>query len=317
MPAMGLDSRDYMVEDEDEASRAGGPSVVTRLIVINIIVFVLWQITPLRAFMDQHFRISFDGLAQRKQVWTLVTAALSHQELMHLFWNCLFLYLCGRIIEELRGGRALAGTYLLGAIGGGLGHAAMTSAMGHPEIPALGASGAVMATLAFATVPAPHQRLMVLGLVPVPRWGVAAAYVVGDLVADAREAVAGAGATGIAHGAHLGGALTGLVFVLLALRRREPKALREAPAGGRGSRARQAGAFERLRGMISPRPRLRVLPPLERVPGDGDEPLVEGVDPATAERVDDLLRKIHDGGITSLTPEEKSFLERASSRYRK
>jgi hypothetical protein len=85
--------------------------------------------------------------------------------------------------------------------------------LGEPNIPSLGASGAIMGVLASALFMFPHGRVVMFywilfkpGTFEVPLWGVALFYLGGDLLSGMF-----ASGTGVAHFAHLGGALGGFM----------------------------------------------------------------------------------------------------------
>ena len=91
----------------------------------------------------------------------------------------------------------------------------------HADVPSIGASGAIMGVLGAAMYMFPHGRIDVLyyfgiwwhGFWEAPMWGIACIY----LGLDVLEALIFAGADGVGHLAHLGGAAGG-ILVCLALR---------------------------------------------------------------------------------------------------
>lgn len=78
--------------------------------------------------------------------WRLLTAPLLHANLNHLISNGVVLAVIGFMLEPLIGPRWFAGLYGAGAIGGGL----CSILLNAPDIPAVGASGAIMGVLAGA-----------------------------------------------------------------------------------------------------------------------------------------------------------------------
>ena len=70
----------------------------------------------------------------------------------------------------------------------------------------LGFSGAVMGVGSLAACLFPHQKLLLYGVVPVPFWLLIGGYFVYD------GYFLGSQNTGVAHGGHLGGLVTGLLF---------------------------------------------------------------------------------------------------------
>jgi membrane associated rhomboid family serine protease len=84
------------------------------------------------------------GLRRGNSWWTLLSAAFLHGGVLHFLSNAWFLWLSGATIEDRWGRRLFAGFYLLAAVVSGLTHRLLTSA---PDVPLIGASGAVAATM--------------------------------------------------------------------------------------------------------------------------------------------------------------------------
>src|SRR4051812_43558635 len=105
-PRVGLEKREYMREPRDPGLRGRWAiaNVGTKIIVLNVIVFVLWQFAP-TAFMRDHFLVSWSGLFEHGRVWTLLTAAFSHQGVWHLAWNMIYLLWFGDELEQIYGRR--------------------------------------------------------------------------------------------------------------------------------------------------------------------------------------------------------------------
>lgn len=280
-------------------------SLTTKLIVLNALVFVAWQVPPIQQLMLEQFTVSWDGLVSGR-VWTLLTSEVSHSDLFHLLFNMVALGFVGRIVEEAWGAKNALALYLFAAVLASLGHVGLMLAWHTPGVPAIGASGAVMAFVIVAALLEPMRRVTLVPLpFSFPIWGVAVAYVLFDLLGAMSGKIEVFGVK-LAHGGHLGGAVAGALWKLLDLRPfRTHRAIVVGPS-----------LLERVRRAWRARsqPRLRVLPPLPPEP-EPVEP--SGLDAATAERVDDLLRKINKEGIQALTAEERAFLEKASLRYRK
>ncbi len=306
---MGVDRRDYM-QPRDAGARGwwAVASVSHRLIILNIVVFVLWQLPGLRDFMSDQFTVSWQGLFGAGRLWTPLTAAFSHQGLWHLFWNMLFLHWFGPDLEQLYGRRNFLLLYLHGGLVSSLAHVTWERGWGH-DVPAIGASGAVMAVVVVTALFYPTRPIWVW-FISVPLWLLATLKLLGDFSGLMH------GGDGTAHGAHLGGALAGFLFWWLDLRLFASPGQRESD---RPMWPRLGALFTRLRMAW----RWRWRPGLSGAGGAGGgegatiTPLRPRVDLDTAARVDDLLRKISQGGMASLTPEELEFLKQASGQYRR
>ncbi len=219
------------------------------IIGLNIAVFLAWQaavLSPaLELFMFENFLVSSTHLAHG-HVWTLVTAAFSHNEIWHLAINMFVLWSFGVVLEHLWGTRTFVTFYLTAAVVASLCHCAVSSfLMGSPDIPALGASGAVSGLLLAYAFHFPRSKILLFGIVPVPALVGVLGFVGIDLwglFAQTRG-----GGLPIGHGAHLGGALAGALMFFFYLRERYRI---PAPAPATTVRALdpdEAREFERIR----------------------------------------------------------------------
>lgn len=194
--------------------------VVKFIIALNIVVFLLWK-TPSEdvfLFMAQNFLVSWDALAQGR-IWTLVTSVFSHNLLFHLLINMFVLQSFGRVLEMHFNARSFLKFYLLAGIIASLSHALVSAwILGRPDLPALGASGAVAGVMMLFSLMYPRERILIFAIIPVPAlWG-AFAFVALDIWGLVAQS--SGGGLPIGHGAHLGGAFTGAVYYFLVRRRR-------------------------------------------------------------------------------------------------
>jgi membrane associated rhomboid family serine protease len=194
--------RVYRVRPEPATSRA-----LLGLIAANVAVFALWVLGGRHnAFLSANFLVSDDRVLTGR-VWTLLTSEFSHTDPMHLLFNMLALWVFGRDVEQVIGSARFIGLYLAGAVAASVAHV-VWNLIGAHGVPALGASGAVMAIAVVFGGLFPTRTLMVNFFVPVP-----AAIAVGIYVLlDVAGVIGGGGAT--AHAAHLGGAAVGLAYWL-------------------------------------------------------------------------------------------------------
>jgi membrane associated rhomboid family serine protease len=225
---------------------------VSIIIGLNVLVFLAWQAASYSPrifdFMTENFLVSTFHL-EHLHVWTLVTAAFSHNELWHLAINMFVLWSFGTVLEHLWGTRVFVLVYLAAAVVASVSHCAVSSfIIGKDNIPALGASGAVSGLLLAYALHFPRHRILLFGIVPVPALAGVLAFVGLDLwglIAQGRG-----GGLPIGHGAHLGGALAGALIYYLYLRATYPTpAVRQSrPPSGAASLTRdEAREFERIR----------------------------------------------------------------------
>jgi membrane associated rhomboid family serine protease len=186
---------------------------------------------------------------------TLVTAMFLHSGWLHIIGNMLFLWIYGDNVEHRLGHVGYLGTYLGTGAAATLAYAAfLPEAAGYT--PLVGASGAISGVLGcyFVWFPRNKVRLLV-ALLPiyVDVWRVNARVVLGIYVVIDNLVpllVAPAEASGVAHGAHLGGFLAGAVLAVVVDRlgvrghrsRGERELGRDGRAPAQAAAARDLGA---------------------------------------------------------------------------
>jgi membrane associated rhomboid family serine protease len=133
--------------------------------------------------------------------WQLLTYALLHGDMVHLFFNMLGLWMFGSEIERLWGGRRYTHFLVACILAAALVQLIVTFLTGS-KVPTVGASGALFGLLLAFGMLFPNRTIMPL-FPPIPMKARTFVFVFGGL-----ELVMGfLGRTGIAHFAHLGGML--------------------------------------------------------------------------------------------------------------
>ena len=177
--------------------------VVKQLIIINAIIFIGLSL-PITAQFKEYFILFPPGSAYFKPI-QLVTHMFNHANMSHLFFNMLGLYFFGPMIERIWGPKKFLFYYLFCGFGAMVLHLILGG-----NSPVLGASGAISGVvLAFAMM-FPNVQIMLL-IPPIP---MKAKYMV--LLFLGFDLFMGLGnfSDGIAHFAHLGGALFGFLLIL-------------------------------------------------------------------------------------------------------
>lgn len=192
--------------------------VVKFIILLNTVVFLLWQFEETYSLMPEHFLVSYQALVEGRY-WTLLGSAFSHNMLLHFFINMYVLQSFGGFLERYLGSGSFFLFYVVAGAMGSLCHA-LTSAffLHQPTLPALGASGAVAGVILVFSLLFPREKILLLGFIPLPAI-VGALLFMGFDIWGLYAQSTGSGLP-IGHGAHLGGALTGLIYYLLFLRPR-------------------------------------------------------------------------------------------------
>lgn len=167
--------------------------------------------------MTDHFLVSWTALKDGRY-WTLLTSAFSHYLLLHLFINMYVFMGFGTAVEMALGTWPFVKFYLVAGVLSSLCHVLLsTFFLGQPDMGALGASGAVSGVIVVFSLLFPQEKVFLFGLIPMPAiWGalLAVGLDLWGLIAQKT-----AYSLPIGFGAHLGGALTGLLYYLLFLRR--------------------------------------------------------------------------------------------------
>jgi membrane associated rhomboid family serine protease len=143
--------------------------------------------------------------------WQLVTYGLMHGSLTHLFFNALGLFQFGAALEQTWGSKRYAYFLLICVIGAGLIQLGVATfdLTGQGPYPTVGISGGIYGLLVGYAMYYPNQRIMLL-LPPIPMK--ARTFVIVFAVIEMILGVTGT-RTGIAHFAHLGGALFGWLII--------------------------------------------------------------------------------------------------------
>lgn len=209
------------------------PQVTKNLLIINVLFFAgtyvaeLYNI-DLTDILGLHFFLASDFRA-----YQLFTYMFMHGSVMHILFNMFAVWMFGRIMENAMGPKRYLFYYIVCGLGAGLiqelvqyiqyanaGYAAYDSAnLGGVIVPmsdylnrwtTVGASGSVYGILLSFGMTFPEERMFVM---PIPFPIKAKYYVVGFAALELIYGMGGSG-DGVAHFAHLGGMLFGLLLLL-------------------------------------------------------------------------------------------------------
>ena len=281
-------------------------SMLVRLILINIAVFVLLRLILLGAML---FHFPNDGivgwigmpcdlrvLAHRP--WTVLTYMFAHFDWMHILFNMLWLYWLGRIFMEFFSPKQLTGLYLLGGFGGAILYLVVYQFLPH-NAPLVGASAAVIAIVVATAVYTPDYKIGLLFLGEVSIKWVAIATIAIDLLSLESQNAGGSIA-------HIGGAIVGALY---ALRIKH----------GRDITRPLNSVIDGIVGLFSGRT-IKLSKFGKPIQGkahdinDNDSRANRPADTVSEEELDTILKKIKAAGYDALSDAEKDKLFKASRR---
>ncbi|MCS7229513.1 MAG: rhomboid family intramembrane serine protease [Candidatus Kryptonium sp.] len=264
------------------------PPAIKYFIIINVIVYLLLVIfglnfrvagVPLYLYVYRYFALNpvGDGF----QIWQLITYMFIHDPkgIFHILFNMLMLWMFGTEIENLWGTRRFLVYYFTSGIGAGIAHLIFAPLFGQIG-PVVGASGAIYGVMIAFAVMFPDRYIFLYFLIPIPARIFVAILVFFDLIMGVF------GSDGVAHFAHLGGAVVGFVYIKL-----------------------MYAGFDLRRFIPSIKlPRFKSKTRKKYLLVD-DEII-------TQEQIDAILDKISQYGYDSLTEREKKILYEASKKLR-
>lgn len=187
------------------------PPVTRNILIAIVVMFVFQQIFAQTGsdFIARYF-VLYPIDTPLFYPWQLVTYALLHGNLMHLFFNGFAIWMFGSQIEHFWGEKRYSIFIIACIIGSGLANALLSN------VGAVGISGAVYGLLvAFGMMWPNHTIYLVIPPIPLK-----AKYFVIILAVIAFFSSINPRNDGIAHIAHLGGAITG--FLLIQYWRKKP-----------------------------------------------------------------------------------------------
>ena len=184
-------------------------------IIIAITVLISFRANKNPDLKQRFLYIPFQ-LKHNNEYYRLISHIFIHADISHLAFNMISLYFLGSTLSYYfidYYGLQLGTSYLLILYFAGAIFASLPSFFKHQDnslYRSLGASGAVSAVIFAAILWDPSLSLGILFIpFPIP------AYIFGPIYLAVEYFSMKRGGTGIAHDAHLGGAVFGILFVLL------------------------------------------------------------------------------------------------------
>ena len=294
------------------------PPVVKALLLLNIAAYILDVVM-------QGMGISLSNIcglyyfgSNNFHIYQLITYMFMHGNLSHIFFNMFALWMFGRIMEQTWGGQKFLLYYLVCGVGAGLiQELGQVLGLIYPGAMTIGASGAVYGILLSFGMIYPNEKLFIIPI-PVPikaKW-----FVICYALIELMQGLSSS--DGVAHFAHLGGMLFGLLLILYW--RKQASGYRingknfwngttSYDQTGDNYDKGEGGIFDKLKDMMSDKKDGKSNMHVHRSGHQADYDYNARKKSESAE-IDRILDKIRKGGYQSLTDEEKSTLFNASKK---
>ena len=233
--------------------------------------------------------------------WTIITYFFTHEGIFHILFNMLFLYWFGRLVDEYLGSKRLIALYILGGIAGGVTYMVIYNLLPYfhsqvAEAQMLGASAAAFSVAVGASTLLPNYTFQLIFLGAIRIKYIAFFYIILSLAQTIGPNPGG-------NLAHLGGALTGYLFI---------KLLQNGTDLGKPLYV----LMDIWNQLFKKRPPMRVTHRQREVHRSttmyASAPSPTSVEMPDQDEIDSILDKISKSGYESLTKEEKQKLFKAS-----
>lgn len=286
----------------DELKSLYRRSMFMKLIFINVLIFFVLNLVSVFAHLS-HVDEQVTYVVQRifglptgfwsflKQPWGIITSIFTQMEFLHLLFNMLGLYFIGRLFEQIFGAKRLLYTYILGGVFGGLlevvAHWVFPALLGQ-DVLIVGASGSIMALFIMLAFNQPNLKVNILIIPPFRVIWLALIYIALDLLRLGSN-------DGIAHFAHIGGAIIGFLGAT------NPQSSSNIIMAFQSFIERILNLFKR-----NPQPKLKVKRGRDVRRMTDEEYNADAK--LRQDQIDRILDKISKSGYESLSKKEKDFL---------
>lgn len=295
-----------IIEDIKLKIKSGNP--ITRLIIINVAVFLIISILRILLFLtggsistfvnfvidNISLPLSLQGIIHKP--WTLITYMFTHIEIFHILWNLITLYWFGQILSDYTSPKKIIPLYLMGGVAGALITILLFSIVPvfqpYLDSPMVGASAGITAIIIAAATLVPNYRINLMFIGSIKLIYVAIFVLFIDVLSVASYNNIGGNI------AHLGGALMGYVFILQYKK-------------GRDWTLWINRFLDWIKNLFKITPKSKMKVAYKR--GVSDEAYNYNKK-VTQEQIDIILDKISRSGYESLSKAEKEILFKASNK---
>jgi len=278
-----------------------GPKItdgVKSLIIVNVVFFILQLIFDGSLLLGGSrgqsqlniFLAITPSLILKGYIWQIFTYQFLHGGFMHILFNMLALWMFGSELEMQWGKKEFIKYYLISGTGAGLVIFLIPTIFNQPSVTTLGASGAIFGLLLAYAIYWPDRKILFMLIFPIK-----VKYFVLGIGLISLFFTFGAGGGSISHIGHLGGLLSGYLYLIYRIKYH-----------GKSSSTHTSNQFKQKWNIIH---RLKVYKQKKM----WEKTQKNNFEMSHMEdKIDLLLDKISKYGMKSLSGEEKRFLRRAS-----
>ncbi len=302
------------------------PQVIKYLLIINITIFILDN------FFFRNLSVGDMNLGEAMlrnfalwpltsglfMPWQVVTYMFMHGGFMHILINMFILWMFGFELETIWGSKKFFWYYIMCGVGAGLANlliAPLFTTVG----PTVGASGAIYGILAAFAFLFPNRKIYLYFFIPIKAKYLIILYMAFDLFS-----VIGRNDTGIAHIAHIGGAVVGIIYLLITKKSSGAGFFGDinkgagrftSPFSTSGKKKESAFGDWQKPGTSTKKVHIKEDDYEEVEEHDYNKEMKDN-DRSAQEKIDAILDKLSEGGYQSLTEEEKRVLFQESKKLR-
>ena len=186
------------------------PSGIKLLIIINIIVFILMELSGQKSILSQIFGLVPQAVLHEYKLWQACTYLFIHGGFIHILFNMLVLWMFGKDLEVDWSKNEFLIFYFTCGIGAGL--VTVLTSM-NSFVPIVGASGAIYGILVAYGFTYPNKMVYLYGIFPLK-----VKYMVLGLGIIAFFASLSTSQSSISHITHLSGMIIGVIYIVLKFR---------------------------------------------------------------------------------------------------
>ena len=186
------------------------PNGVKLLLIMNIAVFILMEISGQKNILFQIFGLVPRAVFQEYKLWQTLTYLFIHGGFIHILFNMFVLWMFGKDLEIDWGKNEFLIFYFVCGIGAGLITVLISM---NSFVPIVGASGAIYGVLVAYGFTYPNRIVYLYGLFPLK-----VKYLILGLGLIAFFASLSAAQSSVSHITHLSGMIIGIIYILFNFR---------------------------------------------------------------------------------------------------